>query len=216
MHSGSALKPGQLSEDFAPWLIEKEHEDLAGMVEYHLRQKFNRANIWVISSSSFSGQTHSPIRQPAIWVLDGDAVYDLVPDPEDKDIIDAARAISVDVYGNDGVYVRGDELSIMPEGDGLKYILDQLLKLRYGHVDYRVELFRTGKTRDVEVSITDIISDIDDDDDAGEFVEKVPGDVCDYVLKTAREMRPDIVFRLAPEVTVTQYRPRFSRGFVPL
>jgi hypothetical protein len=217
MHTGSIMRPDQLDEDSRVWALDKSHEDLAQMVENRLRDIFARTNIWVIPTNSVSQTSPQVVRQPAIRLIDGFEIK-MPIDMDESAVVLKAKEICSEFYGQEKVYVSTEDATIMPEGDGLKYAVDQLLKLRYGHMDYTVEFERKGNSNHVEIYITDWDSVWPcEDGDEDDYEEGLPQDVVTFVKKVSQELRPGIVFEFAQGIVYSpEQAPYFAPGFEPV
>lgn len=219
--------------------FEKSHEGKAHKVETILRTQEDRNDIWVLPFKQYSDGDDYKL---AIKVLDAQDVKNPI---SDTDLVKKSKEICTDVYEQD-VYVKSFGLSVMPEGDDLKYVMDKLLELRYGHSLYSVEynllddidadsadedcidaakLLSRNSVVLIEVSCDDWMLDLNPDDDEDSNPRhkdpndhKVPQEVWDFILKTSSELRSDLCFQLFEEDTslARDKKPVFAKGFAPV
>jgi hypothetical protein len=223
MSKESVVHLDRVDPEISITLESKKHEYLARMVEFQLRQHFGRNNIWVIpEEQNKPPQGHSP----CVRIIDSNerkasfngAAFNL------------AKEIVPQIYGSEEVYVSTDDVTIMPEGDALKYVIDHLLSLQYGHRDYFVKFERVEGTSQVIIEINDmdyLLSTYTEEDDDGEVHLTtngkdwdepcarcgIPNDVVLFVFEYARNFRPDIEFTLSTCVNVVNEEPYFAPGY---
>jgi hypothetical protein len=109
----------------------------------------------------------------------------------------------------------------------LKYVVDHLLELRYGHLDYSIELFPLDKNgnalddgeseiAELYVNCWEVVLSDDDDQDFENSAYPVPHEVLAYVRDLLKEFRPDVTFKLAKEYEPVAEPAVFAPGFSPV
>ncbi len=233
MYSGSKFNPSQINPDYCDARIAfaKAHEHQALQVERELRQIFNQKNIFVTPAIQYKGSDRSALKLH-LQISDGNRVND----HECHKLVNAAKEIYAKIYKNDDVYMSAESLSLMPAGDSLKYLVDQMLALRYGHNNYRVDFFEYAPINFFDLApllpVYELVvtnayetNRLPDDD-----IEKalynlagkksweediLPQEVLDSVMNMAKTFRPYRVFIPANDMIVDDCDPFYSRGFTP-
>jgi hypothetical protein len=231
MRTQSVVNPAEVDKEISITWESKKHEDLATMVECKLREHFGRQNIWVIPE-----QQNSPPHgmYPCVRVVDTNSLKGRF---NSQAYLEATQLVP-QIYGSEKVHVSIDNVTVDPEGDGLKYVIDHMLSLQFGHRDYFTNFFRIIDTNSVEVVINDLkqLGAFEEDDDewddeptaqleyvggdAAELTAKgyaypIPNEVVLFVFKIVREFRPDLEFTLSTEVKPIPDAPDYAPGYSP-
>jgi hypothetical protein len=177
MRTQSVANLAEVDPEISITLESKKHEDLATMVEYQLREHFGRQDIWVLPEQQ-NNPPHG--HYPCVRVIDGNS---LEAEFNSAVHIKAKEIVPV-IYGQEDVYVSVEDVTVMPEGDALKYVIDHLLSLQFGHRDYFTEFFRIEGTNLVEIVINDMnnFGIFDEDEETGE-IEYTGKDVAEMTAK---------------------------------
>lgn len=229
MYSGSKFEES-LAIDIDPHiLVAKSHELKALKVESALQREFKRSNLFVIPCTQYTDSKMSGIG-PCLRVADTKRPKAQFNGPAMK----TAEKLYPQFYGEQSVYVSVDDLTIMPKGDALKYVVDHMLELRYGHDDYSVEYERhkwlpwkasvlieavafnphpTETGIDAFLRITQAIENGDSIQVPSEA--RVPKEVADFVLDISRRFRPDMTFSLSEDTKLWNSKAHYAPGFTP-
>ncbi|MFA7275476.1 MAG: hypothetical protein WC043_01590 [Pseudobdellovibrionaceae bacterium] len=213
MRSKSVVIAKDVDADNKFRLVPKEHEDFAQMVQFQLREHFGRTNLWVLPYDQLNQQN---VSYPCLRIVDGENV-----ETEFNGLaVQKAKEIVPNIYGDEEVYVSVEDTTVMPEGDSLKFVVDHLLSLHYGHGDYKVEYDRNEQSGEVIIYVEDYSKgwDIDTDDDRDFYEEQpcgIPNEVILFVFDKSREFRPDLTFKLSSEITPLGSPAVFARGYMP-
>lgn len=212
MSKKSVVNIQQVTADNEFRLVSKGHEDFAQMVQFQLRKHFGRVNLWVIPDDQLNPQK---MRHACLRIVDGENV-------ETKFnglAVQKAQEIVPNIYGDEDVYVSVEDITITPEGDGLKSVVDHLLSLYYGHGDYKVEYDRDEQSGDVIISVEDYSTGWGIDDYGDDYKEQpcdIPNEVILFVFEKSQEFRPDLTFKLSSEIKPLASPPVFAPGYMPV
>ena len=223
MYSGSRFEESS-AVDINPHILgAKRHETQALMVESELQRQFRRSNIFVIPQTQYIDPKRPEIG-PCLRLVDAKR-----PKAEFNCLgIKAVKRLYPKFYGEQSVYVSVDDLTIVPKGDGLKYAVEQMLNLRYGHDKYSVEYDRhkwlpwkssilieaAAFSRHPTETGIDALLRFAGLEDVPEV--KVPREVADFILELSRRFRPDMTFSLAKETKLWNVKADYPPGFVPV
>lgn len=213
MIQNSILQIEKADQKISSTIEAKKHEDFAQMLEFQLRTHFNRQNIWVISHEQKDKANKS---YPCIRVIDNE-----LPENIFRGAVSMkAEEIVPDIYGMEHVYVATDSTSVMPDGDSLKYVIDHLLSLQFGHHDYQVE-FDTDDEDDaalghVEIYIDNLGTASKQDRAKGFDTTKIPNEVIYFVFEKAKELRPDLEFKMSDQIRSITTSAYYAPGYLIL
>ncbi len=212
MNKKSVVNAQQVATDNKFRLVTKEHEDLAQMVQFQLREHFGRSNLWALPYDQLNLQN---ALYPCLRIVDGEnAETEFNGAAAQK-----AKELVPKIYGDEEVYVSVEDITVMPEGDSLKFVVDHLLSLHYGHGNYMVEYDRNEQSGDVVIYIEDYseVWDVDGDEDSCEEQTcGIPNEVVLFVFEKSREFRPDLTFKLSFELKPLDSPAAFARGYRPV
>lgn len=194
--------------------VAKAHEAQSALVEQDMRTAFPGQLLWVLPYAQVNKQNQP---YPCLRIIDGSVLetplFIETGDPKnpliDTPLTAKAKEIFPRHYGIDEVYVSTESRTIGNEGDALKYVVDHLLALRYGHKDYMVEFNRTNRRSKHASILIEDYSDI-------ENMARIPQDVVSFVFAKAQEFRPELAFRLDSKTIVVNQSPRVQHGFNPV
>lgn len=212
MSKKSVVNARQVAPDNEFRLVTKEHEDLAQMVQFHLRKHLGRSNLWALPYDQLNQQN---VLYPCLRIVDGENVETEFNGAAAQ----KAKELVPKIYGDEEVYISVEDITVMPEGDSLKFVVDHLLSLHYGHDNYMVEYNRSDQSGDVVMYIEDYSKGRDVDGDEYFCEEQtcgVPNEVVLFVFEKSREFRPELTFKLSSEIKPLGNPAVFARGYRPV